>query len=163
MPLVITIEIVGVDQWRTVRELRLAALQDAPDAFWATYEGEQSQQEDWWHRFIDRGTWFIAYEGEHPVGLAATIEDREAEESKLNLISMWVAPEARGRGVGPELIAAAKRSCRAQGFRELWLWVAQHNATALRLYESAGFKATGRTEPLDRKPSVIEHEMKVDL
>ena len=68
---------------------------------------------------------------------------------------LFVSPSNRGQGLGNSLLAAAAEAGRARG---LWpiLDVAAHFATAIRLYESAGWTCAGRVsaafpgeEPLD--------------
>ena len=69
----IEIRRVSPDEWMTVRKLRLAALMDTPDWFWATYEDEVGQPETWWRDFIAAGAGFIAFIEDRPVGIAAGI------------------------------------------------------------------------------------------
>jgi GNAT superfamily N-acetyltransferase len=52
-----------------------------------------------------------------------------------------VAPEARGRGVGRTLLAAAEQWCRDRGYRLLTLNVFVDNRGPQLLYEEAGFQA----------------------
>jgi GNAT superfamily N-acetyltransferase len=68
---------------------------------------------------------------------------------------LFVSPSHRGKGLGSSLLAAAAEAGRARG---LWpiLDVAAHFATAIRLYENAGWICAGRVtvpfpgeEPLD--------------
>ncbi|MEV4555845.1 GNAT family N-acetyltransferase [Kitasatospora sp. NPDC049285] len=56
---------------------------------------------------------------------------------------LGVLPEARGRGVGDALLAAAGEAARAAGARRLTLRVLAHNAPARRLYERNGFQVYG--------------------
>ena len=51
-----------------------------------------------------------------------------------------VAPEARGRGVGTALLAAAEDWARARGYRLITLNVFLDNAGARRVYERAGYR-----------------------
>lgn len=57
-------------------------------------------------------------------------------------LSIAVAPEARGRGVGGALLAALMDAARAQGCRALSLSVDRGNP-ARRLYERHGFRDAG--------------------
>lgn len=52
---------------------------------------------------------------------------------------LWVAPEARRRGVARRLLAHAEGWCRARGYAKLRLEVSARNAAARSLYASAGF------------------------
>jgi RimJ/RimL family protein N-acetyltransferase len=151
------------DEWRTVRKIRLAALKDSPNWFWATYDEEVDKPEAWWRDFIEAGAWFIAHEGDDPVGIAAAIRDPELDESDRQLISMWVVPEARNRGIGAGLVDAVMTWAREEGVQELQLQVTEDNHAAKHLYEQSGFRATGRAEPLARDPRLIEHEMRMHL
>ena len=161
---------VGPGDWALVRELRLTALEDAPDFFWATYEDEVTKDERWWRDFVAFGTWFVAHEDEGPAGLAAAIPDDESgdgvdksSQRVWGLISMWVAPAARGKGVGRALVDEVIAWARAEQMRALTLWVTEGNDGARRLYERCGFTPTGRTQPLPRRQSLIEHEMSLVL
>lgn len=58
--------------------------------------------------------------------------------------ALYLAPEARGRGVGTALIQAAQAEC-----THLRLWCFQRNAGALRFYERCGFREPRRTDGLD--------------
>jgi ribosomal protein S18 acetylase RimI-like enzyme len=58
----------------------------------------------------------------------------------LLLSDLFVAPDARGGGVGRQLMVAAARAARATGAVGLELATARTNAAAQRLYESLGWK-----------------------
>ena len=55
------------------------------------------------------------------------------------LNDLYVAPGARGRGVGEALMQAARDLAVATGAAELMLQTARSNATAQRLYEKLGW------------------------
>ena len=55
------------------------------------------------------------------------------------LYDLWVAPEARRRGVARRLAEHVAAWCRARGFRRMKLEVGAGNATARALYASLGF------------------------
>jgi ribosomal-protein-alanine N-acetyltransferase len=64
-----------------------------------------------------------------------------------------VAPEARRRGVGGELLGRIEGSACAAGASLIWLHVEASNARAIRLYEERGYLCEGRQEnyyPRDR-------------
>lgn len=159
----IEIEQVGPNEWSIVRKVRLAALQDAPDWFWSTYEKEVEKDEDWWRYFIGAGAWFLARIDGRPVGIAAGVRDSRLGDSTRQLISMWVEPAVRRAGLGKMLVEAVVAWARADGAKELQLQVTKNNHAAARLYERCGFEPTGRTEPLPRNPALIEHEMRLRL
>jgi GNAT superfamily N-acetyltransferase len=56
------------------------------------------------------------------------------------LNDLFVAPDARGTGVGRALLARARRLAEETGAAGLELLTARSNATAQRLYESVGYR-----------------------
>jgi len=76
------------------------------------------------------------------VGFAAL--DRKSDKAWL-LDILYVKPEARGKGLGIELIRAAAEYVQSQGAETLALEVLESNAGARRLYERLGFATIERT------------------
>jgi ribosomal protein S18 acetylase RimI-like enzyme len=150
---------IGVDGWQAMRDIRLASLQDAPQAFASTYEREVRFTEADWLRRVSRGDNFLAYApelGAAPVGIAGGYE---AEPGTTELISMWVSPVARGHGIGQALVEAVVGRARAAGMSRVHLWVTEGNHSARLLYERCGFQQTGERQPLPSDVRVIEIAM----
>jgi GNAT superfamily N-acetyltransferase len=141
-----------------LRELRLAALQDAPGAFASSYARERPDPPQRWRDRIGLGAWFVAEVGGAPVGLAAGKPSYDGLPGRRDLISMWVRPEHRGRGAATSLVQAVASWAAADGAREVALWVADGNVAAAGLYRRAGFVPTGRRQPLPSDPAVGEEE-----
>jgi GNAT superfamily N-acetyltransferase len=150
-----------VEEWQVLRDVRLTALRDTPSAFGSTYAKEVQLAEQDWRDRAGRGSNFLAYLPEvsttEPVGLAAGyLETPDTAE----LVSMWVNPQARGRGVGEALIArVAQWATEQPGTKTLHLWVTDSNKSACRLYERCGFALTGERQPLPSDPSLGEVAM----
>lgn len=123
----------------TVRPLRLRALREDPDSFGSTLEREQDRPDEDWDIWV-KDT-LIAFDGETPVGMANLKLDREPAE----IFGMWVAPDARGQGVGETLLRALLDRA---GERAVKLCVAETAPAARRLYERLGFEPTGETGTL---------------
>ncbi len=159
----ISVRPAGPDDWEMVRDLRLAALRDAPPAFESTYEGERDRAEVAWRAWLDRptGTLVVASMDGLPVGLAGGyIEDA----GHVELVSMWVRPEARGRGIGAALVMELARWAREQAAPAIRLWVTRDNEVAERLYSRQGFVRTGETQRLPAgHPGIDEFAMRLDL
>jgi ribosomal protein S18 acetylase RimI-like enzyme len=75
-------------------------------------------------------------------------------KNAARLGSLWVAPEARGAGVGASLIEVVVEWARSEGFDELRLDVNDDNASAVKLYDLRGFEPTGEVSTL---PPPREH------
>ena len=69
--------------------------------------------------------------------------DRKGDRTWL-LDMLYVKPEARGKGLGTELIRAAADHAREQGAEMLALEVQERNAGARRLYDRLGFTTYDR-------------------
>jgi ribosomal-protein-alanine N-acetyltransferase len=62
---------------------------------------------------------------------------------EMEVLTVGVAPEARGLGLGRELMAAALAAGRNAGASEVFLEVGADNAAAIGLYASLGFRRSG--------------------
>jgi ribosomal protein S18 acetylase RimI-like enzyme len=153
---------IDADGWSSIRDVRLAALREAPHAFASTYEHEvEFSEQDWLRQFTNRGN-FLAYAaelGEAPVGMVGCFS---LEPGTTELLSMWVRPQARGLGVGSTLVEAVVRWARAHGHDRVHLWVAEGNDMARRLYQRCGFTPTGERQPLPSNPEIPEIAMARD-
>ncbi|MFF4531744.1 GNAT family N-acetyltransferase [Streptomyces sp. NPDC001407] len=77
-----------------------------------------------------------------PAGMASGVPVDQAE-GFVELISMWVSPAARGKGVGDCLIREVARWAAERGATSLRLSVMPDNKRAAALYERHGFTDTG--------------------
>jgi GNAT superfamily N-acetyltransferase len=106
---------VGANDWQAMRDIRLDALREAPYAFASTYAWEAAFPEQTWRERASSGNSILAYLPEFdrgPVGLVAAIQEVAGE---LELVSMWVRPQARGRQVGSALVEAIVERARRAG------------------------------------------------
>ena len=148
--------------WAAFREIRLAALRDAPEAFGSTAADAQKLEEQEWRRRLEQRAVFMAEVAGQRVGLAAGIAGEQPGEAEL--VSMWVAPAWRGRGVGDGLVQAVLGWAAGEGFTMVRLWVATGNTRAERLYIRLGFEATGRSQPMGGETlALLEFEMRREL
>ncbi|MCU1491258.1 MAG: family N-acetyltransferase [Acidimicrobiaceae bacterium] len=69
------------------------------------------------------------------------------------LLSLWVAPDARGRGVGDALVEAVAGWAEAEGAMVLVLTVRATNAAAISLYRRHGFADAGSVTRPDGEPA----------
>ena len=60
--------------------------------------------------------------------------------------TLEAVPEARGQGIGGELLRRLEGSAGAAGAEAIWLHVDAENAGAIRVYERHGFRLGGREE-----------------
>jgi ribosomal protein S18 acetylase RimI-like enzyme len=161
----LAIERVDADAWERVRAIRMRALQDSPDAFWVTADEEATTAATEWRQRLERpdAATFVAHRDGVDVGLVVGAPHHRYE-GDAGLYGLWVAPEARGAGVGAALISTVITWARAAGYRYLRLDVGDANAHALRLYQRIGFLPTGVTATLPPpRAHITEHECVLDL
>jgi ribosomal protein S18 acetylase RimI-like enzyme len=153
--------------WAAVREIRLIALAQAPDAFASTLEREQAFDEGEWRRRLEQTAYFGAWDARPEpglTGLVATFPEAQAQPqpqpqaqatdasgaartgpagSTWHLVAMWVSPGHRGQGIADRLVAAVCDLARARGGTQVALWVADANPRAQAVYRRLGFRLSG--------------------
>jgi GNAT superfamily N-acetyltransferase len=131
-----------VEDGPRLRAIRLRALQDAPDAFGSTFEEAAARPADEWSKQLLELPTFIAVSDDLDVGMVRCVRDRTGVETAW-LLSMWVAPEMRRKGVGAALVDAVIEWALANGVTRLLLDVADNNAPAMALYQRKKFAPNG--------------------
>lgn len=143
------------DDWQIWREQRLAALAEAPTAFGARLADWQDAGEKRWRErlAIPGSVNFVAFLDGKPAGMASGVP---GDDGVPELISMWVSPAARGKGVGNRLVESVGQWARQQGATALQLAVVADNEKAAALYRRNGFADAG--ELADPLPDVVRRE-----
>lgn len=152
----------GRDEGARLREVRLRALGDSPDAFGSSYEREvEFTSEKWTERLEnpDSRYWVATRDGAD-VGLVCMMLE---ERRHAHLLSMWVAPEARGLGAGSRLVDAAVEWARDAGAEEAGLWAVDLNHAARALYARKGFTPSGKVMALPSNPALMESHYVLSL
>jgi ribosomal protein S18 acetylase RimI-like enzyme len=154
---VIELRELTADDWQLWRELRLAALEEAPYAFGSQLADWVDAEEERWRARLDipGSRNFVAVLDGTPVGMASGV--RTDEDGVAELISMWIAPTGRGHGIGDQLMARVEGWARDAEAQILELSVADGNEKARALYLRSGFADTDREGEL--MPDGIHHEI----
>jgi ribosomal protein S18 acetylase RimI-like enzyme len=150
-------------EWRLLRELRLAAQRESPLALLSSHEDESQLDEQHWRREARCHTWLALFDFDRPVGLIGAIRDDEIPTTDRYLVSLWIEPSYRRKGIARLLIEATVSRLRDEGVTAVWLWVFGDNLPAKRLYRRLGFVSTGDRQPLPTDPSRIEERMRREL
>ncbi|HWR50745.1 MAG TPA: GNAT family N-acetyltransferase, partial [Bryobacteraceae bacterium] len=139
----ITVRRFAPDEWRAYRELRLRALVESPESFGSTHAREVSRSDQEWEARLREGVKaeaqlpLVALSDDVPVGLAWGRQDAN-DASVAHLFQVWVAPEARARGIGRLLLDAVIGWAKTRSVRAIRLGVTPSHPAALRLYRRAG-------------------------
>ncbi len=138
---------IRADEWPLLRELRLASLLDAPEAFGQRYEHAAAEPENEWRSAArasasgDRRAWFIVQAGDNATAdNMGLVQARRRPPADCLVFSMWVGLSARRGGLGRALIDAVAEWARGWGAQRIVLWVFGANDGALRFYERLGFR-----------------------
>jgi GNAT superfamily N-acetyltransferase len=124
------------DDWERWRDMRLSALAEAPSAFCSSLsEWQDAGEQGWRDRLSEVSLNLIAQLDGHDAGMVSGM----ASEEEVELLAMWVAPSARGRGVGDALIAAIVEWVSSEQKLRLVLRVLNGNERAESLYVRHGF------------------------
>jgi RimJ/RimL family protein N-acetyltransferase len=131
----------GPDDWQLFRRVRLAALADSPAAFGSRHADWMVAEPGRWRaRLTDVPLNLVLIMDGEPVGM---VSGTAPLDGTVELISLWVAPTARGRGVPDEAVRRVRDWARSQKAARLVLSVKIANTAARRLYERLGFELVG--------------------
>jgi len=160
---VITVQRIWPDDWRILRDLRLASLADAPYAFTSSVDREASFAEATWRQRLAGDPSFAAFDGDQAIGLAGGVPGRPGPGVVRELVGMWVAAPYRRRGVSRMLFEAVATWATEQGATTLTLGVTEGNHGARAAYLRMGLRPTGVTEPVWNDPTRKIEILGVDL
>jgi GNAT superfamily N-acetyltransferase len=162
---------IRADESVPLRILRLHALAAAPMAFGSTLAREEAFTDEVWRERARHGATgadrvtYVAEDGNRWIGLVTGIKETSDDpcQARFVLVSMFVEPGARRRGVGTGLVEAVTGWAREQGAARMYLGVTLTNWPAIQLYRRCGFRPTGHRQPLDHTPTLLEMEMVREL
>lgn len=151
-----------------LRDVRLRALQSDPASFGSTYERElafePARWDEWASGDSEGGVYatLLAFSGDRPVGIVTGARD-EDDPDLFHVYSMWVAPEARGRGLGRRLLGEIETWMGDSGGKTAQLSVTTEAAAAQRLYAAAGYEADGDVEESRHTPGLAHISLRKQL
>ena len=152
-----------------LREIRLRALAESPSAFGSTLTETAARPAEYWDGRArgDAGgqesTLFVAEDADRWVGLVGGVLEQLDGTRRVELISMWVDPAYRGRGLGQGLVERVVAWARQHGASAVGLWVTETNSPAVSLYRRCGFTSTRETQPLPSDETLLEQRMILQL
>lgn len=156
------LRVVASDEWELWRAIRLEALAEAPDAFASRLaDWSDAPEERWRARLeLDGSHNLVAMHGDTAVGMVSGLPGKKRDI--VWLLSMYVSPVARHRGVASLLVDAVERWAVRRGAEALWLEVVAANRPAVRLYERHGLVVVGEV-PSDDPGDPLELYMSKPL
>jgi GNAT superfamily N-acetyltransferase len=104
---------------------------------------------------------WIAWEGNRRLGSIFCVRGPAPDTAKLRLF--FLMPEARGRGVGRQLLELCITHARAHGFGKLALWTHESHRAACALYRARGFELVSSRPVRSFGVDLVEQEWTLDL
>ena len=104
----------------------------------------------------------LALDGDQAVGIVTAARDDD-DPTLYHVYAMWVAPEARRRGLGRRLLDELEAWMRSSGGQTSQLSVTTGAAAAQRLYESAGYVPDGQVEESRHTPGLLHVSLRKRL
>ena len=138
----ITIDAMRPDDWPAVKRIYEEGIATGQ----ATLETSAPDWSEWdaGHLAVCR---LVARAGDDVVGWAALSPvSSRCVYAGVAEVSIYVAENARGQGVGKRLLTALIEASEAEGFWTLQAGVFPENAASIRLHLSCGFRIVGRRE-----------------
>jgi GNAT superfamily N-acetyltransferase len=151
-----------------LKRVRLRSLETDPSSFGSTYEREVAFPEEVWEGRVARNAagenaiTLLAMHGDEPIGLFTAIRD-ESQEELFHGVEMWVAPEARRRGIGRRLLSDVEAWIATCGGTSLRLSVTSAAKAAKQLYDSAGYSPDGTSAESRHTSGLIETSLRKEL
>jgi ribosomal protein S18 acetylase RimI-like enzyme len=163
-PISFGVKVLTEDEWPVLRDIRLSALEESPQAFLSSFGHEAAYDEGRWRSEFMRGEWLVVIAGDQVIGLlGATMEEPARPSHERYLEYLWVWPGARRSGVGSMLLRTVLDRLRDSGVRTVWLWILDGNDSALRLYQGFGFQSTNERQRLAADPARSEERLRLRL
>ncbi len=97
----VTIRRAEPDDWQVCRDIRLRALREEPQAYESTLDAERHLSDQQWRDRLTRASTFLAVDHEKVVGTAVGLL---SDDGDMLIVAMYVAADARGRGIAAQLI-----------------------------------------------------------
>ncbi len=140
------IDVMKADDWEQVRSIYLEGIRTGNSTF-------ESNAPDW-------ETWDAAHLGEHRLvvregndvvawAALSSVSTRRVY-SGVAEVSLYVATEHRGKGIGSDLLEAVTGSAEKAGLWTLQAGIFPENAASLRLVKKHGFREIGTREKIGK-------------
>jgi ribosomal protein S18 acetylase RimI-like enzyme len=141
------------DDWQLWRAMRRAALAEAPAAFGSTlaeWSGPADTEERWRARLSGVPLNLVLTMDGEPAGMVSANEP--SAQRTVELISLWVAPSARGHGLADAAVSRVLQWACVEHAADVVLSVRADNHPAIALYRRHGFTDAGPSpdDPAER-------------
>lgn len=128
--------------WEKVRDLRLRALADTPQAFARSVDEERAYPDVVWRERLGPDSATFVEETEDALTAMVTVVVEQSDRT-AEVFGMFVDPSLRRCGTGRALLETAEEWAVGEGARLLALEVNENLEPAVALYTRSGYSPTG--------------------
>jgi ribosomal protein S18 acetylase RimI-like enzyme len=144
------IRVLNQQDWQVWKDLRLEALQNAPEAFGTSYKEAADQSDEEFQANLVQTDIFGAFVNSDMVGCGGFSRLKYIKMKHRGILyGMYIKPEFRGQGIADQLIEAVIAHAQSR-VTQLHVTCVTTNPAAVKLYEKHGFSIYG-TEPRSLK------------
>ena len=153
----VEVSLLSKDEWERLREIRLRALKENPEAFGADFNEVQSRTKDGWLKDYNKEDYLVASINGADVGMLY-IEVLNGDHGATCWIGgCWTDPAYRGKGVMRALFNYIDKHAVAKDWTRQGLGVWTDNYEAIKAYEFLGFSFAGEKMPGSREGKFFQH------
>ena len=145
------------DDWQRLRDLRLASLLDAPDAFGGNYERESAFTEAQWRETFEKLAYIAASIDGRDIAIMSVEPMRGDFGATCWIGGCWTDSTFRGKGVMRALFNYIDKHAKEKGWVRQGLGVWVDNLVAINSYKSLGFTFAGEKMPGSREGKFFQH------
>ena len=154
----IDVTLLTPEDWSRLRDIRLRALIENPEAFGPTYDEENNLNEQGWRNRFKKEYYLIGSISNKDVGTLYIEVLKVVHGATCWIGGCWTDPEYRGFGVMKSLFEFIDIHSKEKGWQRQGLGVWVHNEKAIKAYEAIGFSVAGEKMASTSRPgSYFQH------
>ncbi len=153
----IEVSLLSKDEWERLRDIRLRALKENPEAFGQSLEEVVALSKDDWFKYYEKSDYLVASINGTDVGMLF-IEVLNGDHGATCWIGgCWTDPAYRGKGAMRALINYIDKHAVAKNWTRQGLGVWTDNYAAIKAYEFLGFSFAGEKMSGSREGKFFQH------
>lgn len=146
------IRLLGTNDLKIFRDIRLEALRTHPEMFASSAEQWAALSDEEWRARMHIPI-VAAIQGGAAVGLMGLIGEHSPHTAhRATLIMVYLRAASRGTGVAQAMLERIEQEARTQGITQIELMVSAENTPARAFYRGAGYRLCGQI------PGALRHD-----
>ena len=148
----IKVSILSLDEWDRLRTIRLASLQENPDAFGGKYEVESLESQSEWRDRFAKLDFLVASKKEVDISVMYVETFMGDHGATCWVGGCWSDPRFRGQGAMRAMFDYLDMHAVEKNWVRQGLGVWTDNVSAITAYEAIGFKDVGFRRESEKQP-----------